>query len=371
MSRELEDVSLVRPTEGSGSAAAGGMPDGATVRALPASVLQQRAGERAALVRMVLFVLLLGIAVPWLANAYWIKTLTSSLALAIAAAGVALLYGQLGLVSLCQYALLGAGGWIALRVAHGWQWPFELCVVAAGFAAAVLGMITGLPALRLKGLYLALVTLMLAGGFQVIISATGFPDGGPGWLGRITGSERLLMPRPALAQGDGAYFAYVAVWLAAMLALIEAHRRTRAGRSWALIRRGEAVAVGAGVNVLLYQTWAFGLAGCCAGVAGALLAGAIGQLDGRAFAASESVLLFALTVVGGAYHWIGALAAGLLLRAVPSLLIDLGVNGYLAMVFFGAALLHALITAPHGLAGQLLSAWTRMRARRMHRKACP
>ncbi|UUZ71459.1 hypothetical protein LP415_20980 [Polaromonas sp. P1(28)-8] len=54
------------------------------------------------------------------------------------------------------------------------------------------------------------------------------------------------------------------------------------GRSWALIRRGEAVAEGAGVNVLLYQTWAFGLAGVCAGVAGALLAGAVGQLDGRA-----------------------------------------------------------------------------------------
>ena len=84
--------------------------------ALPESVRQQRAGERAALLRMVIAVLLIGALVPWLANAYWIKTLTSSLALAIAAAGVALLYGQLGLVSLCQYALLGAGGWVALRI---------------------------------------------------------------------------------------------------------------------------------------------------------------------------------------------------------------------------------------------------------------
>lgn len=331
---------------------------------LPDSVRQRRAGERVALVRMVVAVLLIGALVPWLANAYWIKTLTSSLALAIAAAGVALLYGQLGLVSLCQYALFGAGGWVALRIAHGLQWPFELCVIAAGVSTAALGMVAGLPALRLKGLVLALVTLMLAGGFQVAISATGFPDGGPGWLGRITGSERLLMPRPALAQSDGAYFCYVSAWLAGMLTLIELHRRTRAGRSWALIRRGEAVAIGAGVNVLLYQTWAFGLAGACAGVAGALLAGAVGQLDGRAFSASESVLLFALTIVGGAYHWIGALVAGLLLRAVPSLLIDLGVNGFLAMIFFGAALLHALVTAPQGVAGQLTGAWARMQARR-------
>jgi len=117
------------------------------------------------------------------------------------------------------------------------------------------------------------------------------------------------------------------------------------------------------VNVLLYQTWAFGLAGVCAGVAGALLSGAVGQLDGRAFAASESVMLFALSLIGGAYYWAGALVAGLLLRAVPSLLVDLGVNGYLAMVFFGAALLHALITAPRGLAGQWLAAFQRRAAK--------
>jgi len=331
---------------------------------IPDSVRRERRAARLSLARMVLLVLALGALLPWIANAYWVKTLTSSLALAIAAAGVSLLYGQLGLVSLSQYALLGAGGWVALRVGHGLQWPFEACVLAGGLSAGILGMLAGLPALRLKGLYLALVTLMLAGGFQVVVSATGFPDGGPGWLGRISGSERLMMPRPAIAQDDGAYLAYVAVWLAAMLAVIELHRRTRAGRSWALIRRGEAVAEGAGVNVLLYQTWAFGLAGVCAGVAGALLAGGVGQLDGRAFAASESVMLFALTLIGGAYHWIGALVAGLLLRAVPSLLVDLGVNGYLAMVFFGAALLHALITAPRGLVGQWMATISRLRAPR-------
>jgi branched-chain amino acid transport system permease protein len=75
-------------------------------------------------------------------------------------------------------------------------------------------------------------------------------------------------------------------------------------------------------------------------------------------------MLFALTIVGGAYHWVGALVAGLLLRAAPSLLIDLGVNGFLAMVFFGAALLHALITAPNGLAGQWLTAFGQRAARR-------
>lgn len=302
---------------------------------------------------MLLCLAALAVLLPWLCSSYWLKTFTSAFTLSVAVVGTALLYGQLGLVSLCQYALVGAGGWVALRLSFLGV-PFELCVLAGGLAASAAGMVAGLPALRLKGLYLALVTLMMAGAYQVLVSATGFPDGGDGWLGRAQGTGREMMARPALAVSDGAYLVYVLVWLAAMLLLVERHRRSVPGRSWALIRRGEAAAVSAGVNVLLYQSWAFGLAGFCAGVAGGLLAGGVGQLDGRAFTAGESVMLFALTIVAGAFHWLGALIAGLLLRAFPALLTEWGVNGFLAQVFFGAALLHALITAPQGFAGQLL-----------------
>lgn len=338
---------------------------GGGVSGMRRALAAQSHGVRRSFIVMIAVVLAIGVAVPWFANAYWIKTLTSSLALAVAVAGVALLYGQLGLVSLCQYALLGVGGWVALRLAH-LGWAFELCVLAGGIASCIVGMLAGLPALRLKGLYLALVTLMMAGGVQVVVSATGFPDGGPGWLGRTMGSERLMMPRPAFARSDAAYFSYVAVWLAAVLVLVRAHRHTRAGRAWALIRRGDAAATAAGVNILLYQTWAFGLAGLAAGIGGALLAGGVGQLDGRAFGASESVMLFALGVVGGVQHWLGAIVSGLLLRAVPSLLTDFNVNGFLAMIFFGAALLHALITAPQGIAGQLIDALAAL-SRRLRR----
>ena len=80
------------------------------------------------------------------ASGYWTSTLTSAGAIALACAGVAVLYGQLGLVSLCQYALLGIGGWVALRLAHGFHWPFELCLLAAGVTSSLVGVIWGLPA---------------------------------------------------------------------------------------------------------------------------------------------------------------------------------------------------------------------------------
>lgn len=334
--------SLNKPLNLENTAQRGTLADWAT------SVLSRRS-----LIGVVVLVALIALFLPEVVSSYWLKAFTSSAIYALAAVGVALLYGRLGLVSLAQVALLGIGGWAALRISHGTQLPFEVVLLFGGIVAGVIGLIVGLPALRMRGLYLALITLMAAGGFQVIVNATGFPDGGPGFLGRVTTGTRSLMARPLIAQSDPAYFRYVIAVVVTGFLLVELHRRTRPGRAWALIRKSEACALSAGVNVTLYKTWAFTLAGFLSGIAGGLLAGSIGQLDGRAFPASESIMLFALTVVGGAYSPLGPVITGLLERAFPSLLNQLGVDGNIAFMVFGAALLHALITAPTGLAGQL------------------
>ncbi|MGZ9720464.1 branched-chain amino acid ABC transporter permease [Rhizobium miluonense] len=291
--------------------------------------------------------------VALLANSFWLSAATSAVALSLSVAGLAILYGQLGLVSLCQFALVGVGGWVTLRVGHGFHPPFEVSLLAGGIVASVVGLAFGVPALRLRGLYLALVTLMLAGAFQIVISAWGFPDGGPGFLGRADGSGRQMLARPLIADGEVAYFLYVCAAAAIGLLIAQWHKLARPGRAWALIRKGETVAVASGVNVLIYKAWAFALSGFLAGLAGGLLAGNVGQLDGRAFGAFDSLNLFALAIVGGVFNWYGALIAGLLLRAVPALLTDLGIDGYVTIGIFGMALFHALATAPTGIAGQV------------------
>lgn len=312
-----------------------------------------RPSPAARLLAIVLVMALFAAAVALGANSFWLSAATSAVALSLSVIGLAVLYGQLGLVSLCQFALVGVGGWVTLRIGHAFHPPFELSMLAGGVAAAVLGLVFGIPALRLRGLYLALVTLMLAGAFQTIISAWGFPDGGPGFLGRANGAGRAMLARPELAEGPVAYFLYVCAIATIGFVLVQWHKFAKPGRAWALIRKGEAVAVASGVNVLTYKAWAFALSGFFAGIAGALLAGNVGQLDGRAFSAFESLNLFALTIVGGSYHWYGALIAGLLLRAVPALLTDLGIDGYVTIGIFGVALFHALATAPAGIAGQI------------------
>ncbi len=290
---------------------------------------------------------------PLILSAYWLNTFTTVACLTLAAGTVALLYGQLGMVSLAQFALAGVGGWVCLRLVHGLGLPFEIALLLGAVVAGVFGLIVGLPALRMRGLYLALLTLMIAAAVQVVINVIGFPDGGPGWAGKVVNGQRALIERPWLATSDAAYFRYTLFWLAAGLALIEWQRATKPGRAWALIRKSEAAAISAGVSVVGYKAWAFALGGALAGLAGGLLAGLNGQLDDTGFPVAQSILLFALTIVGGAYHWVGALFAGLLIRALPALLNDHGVDGNLANAFYGFALLVSLIQGRKGLAGQL------------------
>lgn len=292
---------------------------------------------------------------PAVAGSYWLSVFTSAACFTMAAAGVSFMYARLGMVSLTQVGLMGIGGWVALRLNYLFDFPFEVNLVLAALATMVCGWLLALPALRMRGLYLALVTLMAAGGLEIIFSTFQFPNGGTGFWGVKIGSTDPFRG-PMLAQTPAAFLRYVIVMTTLGFLFIEAHRRTAPGRAWALIRRSEAAAMAAGVNVTLYKTWAFGIAGSLAGASGALLAASLGLLDDGTFRSSESIMIFALAVVGGARYWLGPVIAAVLFRVLPALLSSWGVNANLAYVIFGVGLLHALITAPNGIAGQIFDA---------------
>jgi len=297
------------------------------------------------------------LAVPLVAGALWLSVFTSTACFALAVAGVSFLYARLGMVSLVQVGLMGLGGWVMLRLYFAFGLPFEVNLILAALLTMLCGMLLALPALRMRGLFLALVTLMAAGGLEIVLATYQFPNGGEGFWGVQTGTQK--MPRPALAQTDAAYMRYVVIVATVGFVLIEALRRMSTGRAWALIRRSEAAAMAAGVNVTAYKAIAFGLSGLLAGLAGGLLAGSLGLLDGGTFRASESILLFALAVVGGARYWLGVVIAAALFRILPALLNNWGLDADLSYVIFGAGLLHAVITAPDGIAGQIMTAVSR------------
>ena len=326
-------------------------------KAAPMPTLAPTAAEITPRLRAIAIVGVVGIVSIVIAvtcGGYWLSNFTQAYCMALAVLGCALLYGQLGLVSLCQWALVGVGGWVSLRFYHYVHPPFIITILVGGIGASVIGMIWGLPALRMRGLYLALVTLMLAGAFQSLATVISFPVGGPGFLGQVgaSGNDRISMARPFFASSDTAYFLFVAVVTVLCIFLVEAHRHSKPGRAWALIRKNEQMAAAAGVRIVFYKAWAFALSGFLAGVAGALLAGLFGQLDGSAFPTTTSIVIFIGTLLGGYDVWLGAFLGGVLTRFIPALLIDLNVNTNAGFMIFGAALLFAL-RDPLGLGGQL------------------
>ena len=180
----------------------------------------------------------------------------------------------------------------------------------------------GLPALRLSGLYLALITLMAAGAVTVVLTAIDFPNGGGGFTGRTTAvnlSGLSPVRRPAVAVGDTAYYRYVVIVSAVMFLLALVHVASKPGRAWASIRESEPAALAAGVNITLYKLWAFALASFMTGVAGCLLAAQLGQPSVFGFPTQDSLTLLATALIGGIFSLWGAVVAGLFIQlaAVP------------------------------------------------------
>jgi branched-chain amino acid transport system permease protein len=311
-------------------------------------------GERIRAVVIVALLAFLLIAVPSLLSAYWIKVFTAVAVYAVVALGLNVLIGRVGLVSLGQIAVLALGAWVAAKLLFDTALPFPVVVLLTGLITMVLGTLVGLPALRLSGLYLALVTLMMAGAITVVLAATDFPNGGPGFLAHSESSlgGGATIRRPAIAETDPAYFRYTVLFAALMFLLALWHVRSKAGRAWEAIRQSEPAALAAGVNITLYKLWAFALASFMTGVAGTLLAANVGQLFNYQFPTRDNLILLAVVLMGGIYSIWGAIVAGLFFRYLPALLDTWGLPADLLTILFGVGILQVLLTAPGGLVDQ-------------------
>jgi branched-chain amino acid transport system permease protein len=315
--------------------------------------------ERGTLVRAAVIGVLLLLALlvlPEFLGTDWIKTFTSVAIYSVVAAGLVILYGRVGMISLGQIAVLALGTWIGARLAYATAIPFPLLLVITGVITGLIGVLIGLPALRLSGLYLALITLMAAGAVNVALLGTNFPNGGGGFTGRIGGVDILgIRPvrRPDMAVSDTAYFRYTVIVCLLMFLLALWHISGKPGRAWASIRESEPAALAAGINITVYKLWAFGLASFMAGVAGCLYAANSGQPSIYGFRVDDSLQLLATTLMGGIFSLWGAVVSGMFVQLFPFLFqTQWGVNANFLLIIFGVGILQVLLTAPGGLVDQ-------------------
>jgi branched-chain amino acid transport system permease protein len=310
--------------------------------------------------------LLIGFFVVPMLSVFWVKTITSAVYYGIVAGGLALLRNRVGLASLGQVALSGVGCWVAARFFFATGWPTPVLLLIAGLITAAIGLLIGLPALRLSGLYLSLVTLMTAAAVGIILNLTKMPNGGKGFRGVVTDlSDRKTITRPSLASGETAFLRYCIVVAALMFALYTVHLVSKPGRAWASIAQSEASALAAGVNTSVYKIWAFVLASFATGVAGGLLAFDVGSPTANNFPAQESLVLMAVVLMTGVNSLWAGVIAGLLSRLLPELLKNKdsvfgwlvrrvhsdfkGISSTIGLIIFGCGLLLNLIMSTRAM----------------------
>src|SRR5947208_12538587 len=225
------------------------------------------------------------------------------------------LAGYTGLISLGYAAFLGVGAYAHVYFVHDLQLPWIVSVALACVITAAAGVLVGLPALRMTGVYLTIATLAFALIIQEIFSR---------W-DRVTGGLKgKPVDKPVLfgfsfASELAFYFLCLAV-LAGALWLTANLLRAPTGRAWVAIRDSEIAAQSMGVNVAVYKTMAFAYSAALMGVAGALFAHKIGFLAPDIFSVLLSIQLLLMVVVGGLGSLHGALYGAVFVAILPVLI---------------------------------------------------
>src|SRR6202050_3278866 len=278
----------------------------------------------------------------------------SSLTVTCIALSVVVLTGYVGQVSLAQMSLAGIGGFMLGHISTSWHIGFPWSLILAGLCAVPVGLVIGLPALRLRGVDLAVGTL----GFAAAMDAVLFTN-----LSFTGGTAGLPIPAPrlpglnlAITQGKSyptLIFGVLVLLVVILLGLLVARlRRGPAGRMLLAIRSNERAAGSVGINVAQGKLMAFGLAAFIAGIGGALTGYMQGELTADSFAAFTSIGLLAIVFVAGVGRIAGAVVAGIMFSAarlfVTFLNIHLNVGRYQAIVA-GVALVLTAVQNPDGI----------------------
>lgn len=270
-------------------------------------------------------------------NPYYSGILTMVCINVILAVSLNLATGFLGQLVLGHAGFMSVGAYSAALFTMYSGLPtvvsFPLALLVGGIVAAAFGVIIGVPALRLKGDYLAILTLGFGEIIRVLILAMPFTGGAAG----LSGIPLLTT------------FTYVFIIAIITVAVIFAFIHSRHGRAVIAIREDEIAAEAAGIHTTYYKLLAFVLAAFFAGIAGGLYAHHIGVLDPSKFDFNYSVEILIMVVLGGMGSITGSIVAAIVLTILPELL--RGFADY-RMLIYSVILICVMLFKPSGLLGQ-------------------
>ncbi|TCN58330.1 branched-chain amino acid transport system permease protein [Rhodococcus sp. SMB37] len=292
--------------------------------------------------------------------------LTYSIILMLLALSYVVITGYLGQISLAQAAFAGAAGFTLSKVTTNWSMPFPIALVFCSLVAALLGMLVALPAFRIRGAQLAIVTIAAALAIERFIfnnySLTP-PSGNPIANPTLFGLNLGVREGSDIARLS---FSFTVLVVAAIV--VWAFMRIASGdtgRAFLTVRANERAAAAAGIDVRLTKLIGFGLSAFIAGVAGCLIGYSAGQLSAESFTVFVGLQVLAVAYLGGITSFSGAAIAGIIgplgiVYVLVHNIFDLG--DYYALIS-GIALIITAIMNPIGIAGEAGRVSALLRAR--------
>ncbi|MGW0478872.1 branched-chain amino acid ABC transporter permease [Nonomuraea sp. NPDC003214] len=279
---------------------------------------------------------------------YWMTVASTIGIYAATAIGLNIVVGLAGLLDLGYVAFLGIGAFTAANLAHVVSFP--VAALAGAVVAGLLGVVVGAPTLRVRGDYLAIVTLAFG---EIFFRAAQNDIGGlTGGANSIPGIPPITLFGQGFDQPVGGlpagflYYALTVLLVAGTMAVLANLKHSRTGRAWLAIREDEDVARAMGVRTGRAKILAFLVGATLAGLAGAVFAHKLGTVGYESFDFSESVTLLAAVILGGMGTVPGALVGASLLFVLPEKLREF--SDYRLMLF-GLALILIMRFRPKGL----------------------
>jgi len=303
--------------------------------------------------------LLLFVAIPLISSNYTLYVINHIGIAAIAAIGLNLLIGFTGQISLGHGAFFGVGAYAAAILATAVGFPFWLSVPCAGVITAIVGVVFGIPSVRLKHLYLTIATL--AGQFIIQYLLLN-------WESLTKGADGIFLPRATLLggdiKGDRAFFYVVFVCFVILTWIAVNLIRTRYGRAFIAIRDNDRAAEGMGIPIFRYKLLAFAISSFYAGFAGGLAAYYIGSITPEPYTLLLSVEFIAMIIIGGLGNIPGSVFGAIFIMLLNELLshattffMNLGTLTGVALqiaplreFIYGLAIVFFIIFEPKGLA---------------------
>jgi branched-chain amino acid transport system permease protein len=282
---------------------------------------------------------------PFASSNYLLDVLTSAILYAILATALNITVGLTGVLVLGFIGFYAVGAYTTgILTAKFALCGFWVALPLSGLAAMLCGILLGIPALRLKGDYLAVVTLGFGEIIRIFLTNLNDLTGGPNGI--------LGIKRPSFGlftlDHPRAFYWFALAALALVVLIVSRLADSRYGRSWIAIRENEMAAGALGINVFRKHLLSFSLSAFFGGIAGSLFAVKQGFISPDSFTFYESVLVLCMVVLGGIGNVVGSVTGALLLIVVPEFLREFSLY---RMLVFGAVMIAFMVFRPNGLLG--------------------